>query len=175
MSVRRAYRCALAPNVRQRVLRAKHANTWSLARGIALSQQTGKTTNAGEQHRERNRRQKTAYPWRSGVSTGAPRRRCGTWTGPFRASAGGCRKVGFPRFGEKGWDDRFRLMGAVRVVGRAVQLPLLGAIRLKAKPQVRGRILSATVSREADRWAVSLTVKVDLPELEPVRGPAVGD
>ncbi len=30
------------------------------------------------------------------------------------------------------------------------------------------------MSREADRWYVSLTVEVDLPEPEPVEGPAVG-
>jgi len=58
--------------------------------------------------------------------------------------------------------------------GRAVSLPRRGRIRRKEERQVEGRILSATVNREADRWYVSLTVEVDLPDPEPVRGPVVG-
>jgi putative transposase len=84
------------------------------------------------------------------------------------------RKVGFPRFRKKGRDDRFRLTGAIRVVGRAVQLPRLGCLRLKEEPQVQGHILSATVRREADRWYVSLIVEMELPDPVPVEGPAVG-
>jgi transposase len=82
--------------------------------------------------------------------------------------------VSFPRFRKKGRDDRFRLTGAIRVVGRAVQLPRLGRIRLKEEPQVQGRILSATVRREADRWYVSLSVETEIPDPAPVQGPAVG-
>ena len=140
-------------------------------------QQTGKTTNAIEQHRELNRLKKTEYPWLYEVSKCAPQealRDLGrAFTNFFRGLKEG-RKVGFPRFRKKGRDDRFRLTGAIRVVGRAVPLPRLGRIRLKEEPQVEGRILSATVNREADRWYVSLTVEVDLPDPEPVRGPAVG-
>jgi putative transposase len=58
---------------------------------------------------------------------------------------------------------------------RAIQLPRLGTIRTKESTRkFRGRILSATVRREADRWFLSLTVEVDRPESAPVVGPAVG-
>ena len=54
-----------------------------------------------------------------------------------------------------------------KVTGRVVQLPRLGTIRLKEKrgKYHNGRILSATVSRRADRWFVSLTVteEIDVP------------
>ena len=58
MKVERAYRYELDPNVRQRVLLAKHAGAarfaynWGLARRIELYERTGRTTNAIEQHRE---------------------------------------------------------------------------------------------------------------------------
>ncbi|MCL4515867.1 MAG: transposase [Firmicutes bacterium] len=39
---------------------------------------------------------------------------------------------------------------------------------------MEGRILSATVSREADRWFVSLAVEMERPEPEPVQGEVVG-
>ncbi len=39
---------------------------------------------------------------------------------------------------------------------------------------MQGRILSATVRREADRWYVSLTVEMERPDPAPVEGPAAG-
>jgi putative transposase len=54
-----------------------------------------------------------------------------------------------------------------------VRLPRLGSIRTK-ESTFRGRILSATVRREADRWYVSLTVEADRSEPPPVVGPVVG-
>lgn len=182
MRSKRAYRYELDPNRAQRILLAKHAGAarfaynWGLARRIELHQQTGTSTNAIEQHRELNRLKKTDYPWLYEVSKCAPQEALRdldrAFTNFFRGIREG-RKVGFPRFRKKGKDDRSRLTGAIRVLGRAVQLPRLGVIRLKEEPR-QGRILSATVSREADRWYVSLTVEVELPEPEPVSGPAVG-
>ncbi|MCL8206835.1 MAG: transposase [Actinomycetia bacterium] len=183
MKVNRAYRYELNPNVQQRILLTKHAGAarfaynWGLARRIELYQQTGKTTNAIEQHRELNSLKKTEYPWLYEVSKCAPQEALRdldrAFANFFRGLKEG-RHAGFPRFRKKGRDDRFRLTGSIRVVGRAVRLPRLGRIRLKEEPQVQGRVLSATVSREADRWYVSLTVEVDLPDPDPVAGPAVG-
>lgn len=183
MKVNCSYRYELDPNVQQRTLLVKHAGAarfaynWGLAQRIALYQQTKTSTNAIEQHRELNRLKKTQYPWLYEVSKCAPQEALRdldrAFANFFRGLKTG-RHVGFPRFRKKGRDDRFRLTGAIRVMGRAVQLPRLGRIRLKEEPQVQGRILSATVSREADRWYVSLTVDRDLPDPEPVRGPAIG-
>ncbi len=65
--------------------------------------------------------------------------------------------VGFPKFKKRGEHDSFRLTGTIKIKGKAIQLPRLGTIRLKEVPKIRGRILSATVSREADRWFVSIS------------------
>jgi putative transposase len=71
--------------------------------------------------------------------------------------------------------DSFRLNGSIHVGGRGVGLPRLGSIRTKESTQkLRGRILSATVRREADRWYVSLTVEVERTETPPVVGGVVG-
>jgi putative transposase len=75
---------------------------------------------------------------------------------------------------QKGQDDRFRLTGGIHVLDRAVRLPRLGAIRLKEASRVQGRVLSATVSREADRWYVSLAVEAEMPDPAPVEGRAAG-
>jgi putative transposase len=62
-----------------------------------------------------------------------------------------------------------------------VQLPRIGKVRTKERTDKlleliqakKARILSATISREADRWFVSLTCEVERPDPEPreVRGP----
>ncbi len=183
MKIHRAYRFELDPNARQRVLLARHAGAarfaynWGLARRIELYQQTGKRTNAIEQHRELNRLKKTDHPWLYDVSKCAPQEALRdldrAFANFFRGLREG-RKVGFPRFRKKGRDDRFRLTGSIRLVGRTVHLPRLGRIRLKEVPEVNGRILSATVRRAADRWYVSLSVETDIPDPFPVTGPAVG-
>ncbi|MFQ5504616.1 MAG: RNA-guided endonuclease TnpB family protein, partial [Planctomycetota bacterium] len=69
--------------------------------------------------------------------------------------------MGFPRFRRKGVRDSCRFStGAIRALGGFVQLPRIGEIRVKETTErLRGRILSATLSREADRWHVSFTVE----------------
>ena len=56
-----------------------------------------------------------------------------------------------------------------------MRLPRLGALRTKeGTEKFRGRILSATVRRETDRWYVSLTVETERPDPEPILGPVTG-
>jgi putative transposase len=85
------------------------------------------------------------------------------------------RYCGFPRFKRKGVNDSFRLTGSIHVEERGVQLPRLGSMRTKESTEkFHGRILSATVRREADRWYVSLTVEVERSEPPAVVGGVVG-
>lgn len=94
----------------------------------------------------------------------------------FFASRSGKRagpKVGFPRYRKKGRDDRFRLTGSIHVGPRGVQLPKIGWVRTKeSTAKFRGRILSARVRREADRWYVS--VAAERADPKPKAGGAVG-
>jgi putative transposase len=92
----------------------------------------------------------------------------------WRARRAG-RRVGFPKFKKKGRAEHFRLTQPIRIQPHAVVPPRLGAIRTKeATTKVRGRILSASCRREADRWFVSLCVRVDQPDPVVVDGPVVG-
>jgi len=85
-------------------------------------------------------------------------------------------KMGFPRFKKKGVSDSFRLTGTIRFKGRYIQLPRLGRIRIKEKRNSyhKGRILSATVKRRADRWFVSVIVEEELPDPNPISGREIG-
>ena len=96
------------------------------------------------------------------------------------------RRLGFPRFKKRGrCKEAFRFgSGVMRCRGATVTLPRLGTIRTHestrklARRVERGtaRILSATVSRTAQRWFVSFTVEVEraVPRRHARPGSAIG-
>jgi putative transposase len=72
----------------------------------------------------------------------------------------------YPRFRRKGVDDRFTLTNdQFRVDGKRFYIPKLGWVRMREALRFTGHIVSATVSRRADRWHVSITV--DATEASP--------
>jgi putative transposase len=98
----------------------------------------------------------------------------------------GGRRVGFPRFKKRGkCRDSFRLADrSLRCSGTTVTLPKLGTVRTHESTRKlarrlengTARILSATVSRKAQRWYVSFTVEVEraIPERHARPGSAIG-
>ena len=95
------------------------------------------------------------------------------------------RRLGFPRFKKRGrCRDSFRLTGTLRCGRGTVTLPRLGVIRTHESTRKlarrledgTARILSATVSRTAQRWFVSFTVEVDraVPNRHARPGTAIG-
>jgi len=183
VKINRAYRYEMKPNADQRILLAKHAGTarfaynWGLARRITLYQEEKKSTNAMVQHRELNQLKQTEYPWMYEVSKCAPQEALRDLERAFKNFFAGLKtgkKAGFPKFKKKGVHDSFRLTGSIKIKDKAVQLPRLGVIRLKEKSQTSGRILSATVNREADRWYVSLSCETEISDPIPVKGEIIG-
>lgn len=177
MNVTRAFRYELDPNNEQRTLLSKNAGAarfawnWALTRRIALFEgRTGKDrfSDAFADHREWNRWKRENAPWTTEVSKCGPheafRDLDRAFTGWRRGLKRDRRRVGFPQFKRKGLHDSFRLTGRIHVQERGVQLPRLGRVRTKERTAVNGRVLSATVSREAERWFVSLTVEEERPE-----------
>jgi putative transposase len=96
------------------------------------------------------------------------------------------RRLGFPKSKKRGkCRDSFRFStGVIRCTGRTVTLPRLGTIRTHEPTRKltrrldngTARILSATVSRTAQRWFVSFTVEVDraVPATHPWPGAVIG-
>jgi putative transposase len=165
--VHQAFRYELHPNVRQRRLLAMSAGTARYAYnwGLAVCQ---RRLNAGKPvpravafHRLWNA-EKPQRSWVYGVSECCGQealrdldRAFGNFRRWRKKKQG--RRVGFPRFRRKhARRDSFRLTGSIKVRPRSVTLPRIGCVRTKEPTaKFRGRILSATVSREADRWVVS--------------------
>ena len=182
MTVHQAVRYELDPTARQRRIPAKAAGTaryafnWGLVVCKRRLDAGVPVPHAVELHRLWN----AEKPWRSwGVSKccgqealrGLDRAFANFWRGRQEG-----RRVGFPRFRRKhGRRDSFRLTGRTGVHPWSLSLPRLGGVRTKETTQrFHGRILSATVCRQADRWYVSLAVEVARDDPQPVEGPVVG-
>lgn len=75
-----------------------------------------------------------------------------------------------PRFKKLGVHDSARLdngPGTFQCEGLRIRLPKIGGVRMREALRFDGKPLSATLSREADRWFISIPVEIDRPE--PVR------
>ena len=186
MLVLRGYRYELDPNNRQRTILMKHAGcarfayNWGLEERIKrFNSEEGKDrfTNYFRQHHELIQRKRSHYPWMYEVSKCAPQEALRdlhkAFTNFWRGRKKG-KKVGFPKFKKKGRHDSFKLLGTIRLFEKSVQLPRIGKLRLKEKPDVIGRILSATISRKANRWFISFTVEQERSEPVLIEGPKVG-
>jgi putative transposase len=84
------------------------------------------------------------------------------------------RRAGPPRF--KAWGkgkESFTTHGAIKVDPTGITLPRIGRLRIKGSTRrVQGKILTATVSRTADRWFLSLAVERQIANpLAPLGGP----
>lgn len=181
MKVNLAYRYELKPNKENCEALAKHAGVarfaynWGLRQRIDLYEKEKKSTNAIAQHKLLNSLKTTEFPWMYEVSKCAPQealRNLDRSFGNFFKGIKSGKKVGFPQFKRKGVHDSFRLTGAIRIKEKSIQLPRLGEIRLKEKTKVKGRILSATISREADRWFVSIHVEEEREVPHPIENEA---
>jgi len=183
MIVNKAYKYELDPNNTQRILFAKHtgvarfAYNWGLEKRKILYQDEKKSTNAIEQHRLLNSLKLSEFPWMYEVSKCAPQEALRDLDRAFRNFFRGIKEgkdFGFPSFKKKGVKESFRLTGTIKIEGDGVQLPRIGIVKLKESPAVKGKILSVTIKKEADRWYVSFTVKEEIPDSNPVEGDPIG-
>ncbi len=186
MITNQAFRYELKTNNKQCGLLTKHCGVarfawnWGLARRKELySTRSGKDrfTSAMTQNKELNAIKRVEFPWMYEASKCAPEGALWDLDRAYTNFYRGLRnhkRIGLPRFKKKGIHGSFYLQG-VRVLESGLALPKMGLIRTKeATNKFKGRILSATVSREADRWYCSLTVEVDRLISQPIIGDVVG-
>ena len=192
----RGYKYELRVNNKERTLLAKCASisrfTWNWGldnRKKRFQTQTGNAryTNAVKQHKELNILKHTNFPWMYEVSKCVPQEALRDLDRGYqnifsnhqkRKRKQTTRYVGLPRFKKKGKSkDSFRLTGTIHLFPelKQVQLPRMGKLRLKERPNLppSAHIMSATVSRTADRWYVALTVREERPDFKPNSGPMI--
>jgi putative transposase len=169
VKVNQAFKYEIKPNNKQASLLLKHCGVarftwnWGLARRKSEYESTGKSGNAIELHRQLTVLKKTDFPWMFEVSKCAPQEALRDLDKAFINFWRECKKgkkIGYPKFKKKGIHDGFRLYKHIHVFDNYIKLPRLGKLRIKENTaKFKGRILSTTVSRKADRWFVSLTVE----------------
>ncbi|MFL5881955.1 MAG: IS607 family element RNA-guided endonuclease TnpB [Actinomycetota bacterium] len=190
-TVTQAYRFALDPTPAQRRALASHcgaarvAHNWGLA--LVKTRLDQRRTDPGAQvpwtvpelRREWNRVKDQVAPWwaensKEAYSSGLDglARALRNWSDSRSGGRKG-RPVGFPQFKKKGrCRDACRFTtGAIKVLAdrKHVQLPRIGVLKThestrklaRRLEQGTARVLSATISRTADRWFVSFTVEVE--------------
>jgi putative transposase len=129
-----------------------------------------------KQHKLLNSLKKTDFPWMYEVSKCIPQEALRNLEQAFLRFYRDKKliqktkrkpRVSFPKFKKKNKvKDSFRLTGIIKVFPykKRVQLPRLGLLRVKESPVLHptARILSATVSRTANRWFVAFIVEEEL-------------
>jgi putative transposase len=179
--VNQAFRFELSPNEGQRKALAQHigaarfAYNWGPERSRKALEKGKRLLSAAELHREWNRWKRENAPWWTEVSKCAPQEAFRDLERALKNWRKG--KSRFPRFKRKKLtpDNGARLTGAIRVFSRHIGLPRIGKVKskepteglLKLLEEGKAKILSATLSREADRFYVSLTCEVERPDPRP--------
>ena len=163
-----AHRIALDPNNVQATYFARAAGTarfaynWALAEwkcqyeAWKLDNRQTKPTQAALR-RQLNAIKREQFPWMLEVTKNAPQMAIIQLGQAFQNFFAGRAKYPQPR--KKGVHDRFTLTNdQFSIDGYRIRIPNLGWVRMRESLRFAGKILSATVSRVADRWFVSIAV-----------------
>jgi len=175
-----AHKIRLYPNNKQETLFRKSCGVARFAYNWALVEWT-RQYKAGEKpsyfslNKLLNSIKETEYPWMKEISKNVPQRAVenlsraykNTFTNIKKGKKG--KKAGFPKFKKKYHHDSFRAdtgtskqsPNTVKITKDKVKLPRIGWVRLAEPLRFSGRIISAVVSRSADKWFVSLNVETD--------------
>lgn len=150
---------------------ARFAYNWALAEWKDQYEEHKKDANKPQPSEAALRRQLNAmkrqqFPWMLEVTKNAPQMAIIQLGQAFRNFFS--KKAKYPQFRKKGKDDRFSLTNdQFEVDGFRIRIPNLGWVRMREKLRFVGKILSATISRTADCWFVSITVDTDDVPLQP--------
>jgi len=163
-----AHKIALDPNNVQATYFARAAGTARFAYNWALAEwkrqyEAWKADNSlpkpsqAALRRQLNAIKAEQFPWMLEVSKNAPQMAIIQLGAAFKNFFAG--RARYPQFRKKGVHDRFTLSNdQFSIDGSRIRIPHLGWVRMRETLRFTGKIMSATVSRVADRWFVSIVV-----------------
>jgi len=167
-----AHKIALDPNNTQATYFARAAGSARFAYNWALAEWQRQYEACREDvtlpkpsqmalRRQLNALKREQFPWMLEVTKCAPQMAIIQLGDAFKNFFAGRAK--YPQFRKKGVHDRFTLTNdQFSIDGCRIRIPNLGWVRMRESLRFAGKIMSATVSRVADRWFVSITV--DTPD-----------
>ncbi|TBW09716.1 transposase [Azotobacter chroococcum subsp. isscasi] len=163
-----AHKIALAPNNAQTTYFARAAGVARFAYNWALAEwgrqyEAHKADPAQPKpsqaalRRQLNAIKREQFPWMLEVTKNAPQMAIIQLGDAFKNCFAG--RARYPRFRRKGVHDRFTLTNdQFALDGCRIRIPNLGWVRMREALRFSGKILSATISRVAERWFASITV-----------------
>ncbi len=163
-----SHRIALDPNDAQATYFARAAGTARFAYNWALAEwkrqyEAWKSDNSQQKpsqaalRRQLNAVKREQFPWMLEVTKNAPQMAIIQLGDAFKNFFAGRAK--YPQFRKKGVHDRFTLTNdQFSIDGCRIRIPNLGWVRMRESLRFAGKVMSATISRVADRWFVSITV-----------------
>lgn len=166
----RAHKIALAPNNAQATHLARACGVARFAYNWALAEWTRQyeawkvdnslpRPNQMALRRQLNAIKRSEFPWMLEVTKCAPQMAIVQLGEAFRNFF--AKRVGYPKFRKKGVHDRFSISNdQFQIKDRRIRIPNLGWVRMREALRFRGKIVSATISRVADRWFASICVEI---------------
>ena len=166
----RAHKIALDPNDAQATYLARACGVARFAYNWALAEWTRQyeawkadnslpRPNQMALRRQLNAIKRSEFPWMLEVTKCAPQLAIMQLGEAFRNFF--AKRAKYPRFRKKGIHDRFSISNdQFHIDGRHIRIPNLGWVRMREALRFRGKIVSATISRVADRWFASICVSV---------------
>ena len=178
-----SHKIALDPNNTQRTYFAKAAGTARFAYNWALAEWQVQyqahllnpllaQPNEGALRRQLNEIKREQFPWMLDVTKCAPQQAIMQLGTAFKNFFAGHAK--HPCFHKKGLNDSFALDNGQFVLdGSRIRLPHLGWVRIRETLRFPGKVLSATISRTADRWFVAVVMDTDQTLIRPAENQGV--
>ena len=163
-----SHKIALAPNNRQATYFARACGVARFAYNWALAQwqveyKAGGKPSQQSLRKKLNAIKKESFPWMQEVTKCAPQQAIMHLGDAFKNFFAGRAK--YPVFKKKGVRDSFKIDNTqFSVSGSHIRIPKLGLVRMCEALRFAGKIMSATISRTADKWHVSIAVEIETPK-----------
>jgi putative transposase len=170
-----SYKTELNPNNKQQTLFMKNigcarwAYNWALNKKKNAFDKKEKIPNAISLHKELNILKQSDIPWMYESSKCSPQNALRYCDKAFDSFFRKCKnksiiQKGFPKFkSRKNEKQSFTLNGCISIGDNWIKLPRIGKVRLHESNYIPkdNRILSATITKRADKWFVSVLIEMD--------------
>jgi putative transposase len=164
MTVTLSHKICLDPTIKQQLYFRKACGTARFAWNWALNEwqnqlKSGLKPTAFQLKKQFNAIKPLDFPWTYEVTKYASQQPFIFLQTAFRRFFDGTSR--YPKFKKKGVHDRFYIGNDhIKLDGKHLKLPKLGWVRMHEALRFAGRVISATISRVANKWFVSLSVEL---------------
>ena len=173
----KSHKIRLEPNNKQATQLAQAAGVSRFAYNWALNQwktqyNKGLKPNEADLRKQLNQIKHTEFPWMGDVTKCAPQEAIRDLGKAYQRFF--TKQASYPKFKKKGIRDSFRISsGNFKIENKYIKLPRIGLVKMSETLRFEGRPITATVSKTAGEWFVSISVETTSKE-KPIPNQIVG-